>query len=259
LSVGALVGMGAGDVWVEDTGGVGVPIVLLHPGIADSTIWDRLVPLLDGRRVIRYDLPGYGRSPRPGSASRPVDDLLGVLDALGVERAHLVGNSLGGGTTLALATTAPERVASVTLLCSAVPGFPWPADSGDEDTDAEYERLSEAGDVPGVTDIYLRVFAACGTDAYLRTQVRATTELELSGADLAERNPPVWDAAAKIAVAATVVIGERDDADTTLSCVALADRIPGAELVRLDVDHLPQYRDPEAVAEVILATLARAS
>jgi len=56
--MGALLGVGADQLWVEDTGGPGVPLVLLHPGITDSSIWDRLLPLLGGRRIVRFDRPG---------------------------------------------------------------------------------------------------------------------------------------------------------------------------------------------------------
>ena len=255
--MGALLGIGADQVWVEDTPGSGVPLVLLHPGITDSTIWDRLVPLLDDRRIVRFDQLGYGRSPRATAAVRPLDQLVGVLDALDIERAHLVGNSNGGGTSLALGVTQPDRVASLTLLCTAVPGYPWPEDAGDPEDEAEYERLVEAGDVDGLTDLYLRVFAAVGRDDYLVQQVRASTELELSGADLTERNPAVWDSVSEIDIPTSIVIGERDDPDTVRVDLALAEALPGAELVRLDVDHLPQYRDAASVAEVTLRTIAR--
>jgi pimeloyl-ACP methyl ester carboxylesterase len=256
--VGALLGTSAGQVWVEDTGGAGVPLVLLHPGITDSSVWDRLVPLLGDRRVVRFDRPGYGRSPRATTAQRPVDQLIGVLDALELDRVHLVGNSNGGGTSLALAVSQPARVASMTLLCTAVPGFPWPADAGDPEVDAEYERHVASKDVEGLTDLYLRVFAAQGRDDHLVAQVRETTELELSGEDLTESNPEVWGSVPDLDVPTAVVVGDRDDPDTVLADLALADALPGAELVRLDVDHLPQYRDPDAVAEVVLRTVARA-
>lgn len=256
--MGALLDVGPDQLWVEDSGGAGAPLVLLHPGISDATIWDRLLPLLTGHRVIRYDRPGYGRAPRPTAPLRPLDHLLGLLDALALDRVHLVGNSNGGGSSLALATIRPERVASLTLLCTAVPGYPWPEDAGDPEIEAEYERLTEERDVEGLTDLYLRVFAACGTDDYLRAQVRATTELELSGQDVTEPNPVVWEAVGDIAVPTSIVIGDRDDPDTVHVDLALAEAMPSAELVRLDVDHLPQYRDPAAVADVVLRTVARA-
>lgn len=256
--MGALLDVGAERLWVEERAGSGLPVVLLHPGISDSTIWDGLVPLLEHRHVVRYDQPGYGRSPRATTAAAPVEHLLGVLDALDIDRAHLVGNSNGGGTSLALAVARPERVASLTLLCTAVPGFPWPEDAGNPDDEAEFERLTEARDVDGLTELYLRVFAAQGADDTLRAQVRASTELELSGEDLTERNPSVWEGVGAIIAPTTIVVGDQDDPDTVLADLALAGQMPGADLVRLDTDHLPQYRDPAAVADLVRRTAARA-
>ena len=256
--MGDLLGVGADRLWVEDTGGDGVPLVLLHPGITDSTIWDRLLPLLDGHRVVTFDRSGYGRSPRATTASTPVDQLVGVLDTLALDRVHLVGNSNGGGTSLALAAAQPDRIASMTLLCTAVPGYPWPEDAGDPEIEAEYEELVAAKDVEGLTDLYLRVFAAQGADDYLRAQVRATTDLELSGEDLTESNPPAWESVPALAVPTAVVVGDRDDPDTIHADLALAEAMPTAELVRLDADHLPQYREPGAVADVVRRTVAHA-
>jgi 3-oxoadipate enol-lactonase len=68
-----------GEVWAEDTGGDGAPLVLMHPGWGDPTIWDPLLGRLAARhRVIRYDARGYGRSPAPAA---PV---AGQLSAPGV-------------------------------------------------------------------------------------------------------------------------------------------------------------------------------
>jgi pimeloyl-ACP methyl ester carboxylesterase len=68
----------------------------------------------------------------------------------------------------------------------------------------------------------------------------------------------VWEAVGQLEVPTTIVIGDRDDPDTVHADLALAEAMPTAEVVRLDVDHLPQYRDPAAVADVVLRTVARA-
>lgn len=99
-----------------------VPMLLLHgsPGNADN--FDTLSPLLAerGRTVIRPDLAGFGDSAHGPDLSYPVqaEYMLEMLDGLGVRRAHVVGWSNGGGVGLWMARTAPERVASLTLLAS---------------------------------------------------------------------------------------------------------------------------------------------
>ncbi len=78
--------------------GDGPPIVLLHAGVADLRSWDALAPLLvaAGYRVVRYDARGFGRSPTEDVEFSHRADLLAVMDALGIGRTVLVGNSRGG-------------------------------------------------------------------------------------------------------------------------------------------------------------------
>jgi pimeloyl-ACP methyl ester carboxylesterase len=242
-----------------DDAGEGIPVVLLHPGITDSRVWDRMLPHLGTRRVIRYDRRGFGRSPRASEPYRAVDDLIALLDGLGIEQVHLVGNSMGGETSLALAVTQAGRVASMTLLCPGIGGYPWPEDSEeDADLEARWGAAKEAGDLPALAAIQIEYWCASGSDAYLEETVLDATELDHSdAAALEQENPPQWELAAHLAVPTTVIAGELDPADSRQASIDLAARIPGAVLVLLPVDHLPQYREPEAVAETVLATIAR--
>ena len=103
--------------------GGSVPVLLLHGFGADLNTWMFTQPALaEGRQVIGLDLPGHG-----GSAKRlehaDAESLAAVidraLDALGIERLHLVGHSMGGGIAIAFALWQPERVATLTLIASA--------------------------------------------------------------------------------------------------------------------------------------------
>lgn len=255
-----LLGIGADQVWVEDSGGSDDPVVLLHPGITDSTIWDALVPQLGDRRVVRYDRRGFGRSPIATEAFQALTDLVAVLDELGADRAHLVGNSMGGETSLALAITQPERIATMTLLCPGIGGYPWPDPTPEEQQ--VYERFhaaKAAQDVATLAEIGLAEWCRSGVDDYLSDQLRRSFEADLAQDHLERPNPDQWERCAELSVPTTVIAGELDPPDSLQASLDLAGRIPGAELVRLDVDHLPQYRDPAAVAEVVLRTVARAS
>ncbi len=257
--MGALLGVGADRLWLEDTGGTGDPLVLLHPGIMDSTIWDRLLPLLEDRRVVRFDRRGFGQSPIATEEFQAMADLVAVLDHLEVERVHLVGNSMGGETSLALAVTAPERVASMTLLCPGIGGYPWPDPTPEEEElYARYGAAKEARDVGTLLEIGLAEWCRSGVDDYLGAQMRRSIEADLTQDDLEQPNPEQWDRLDTVATPTTVIAGALDPADSLQASLDLAAKIPGAELVRLDVDHLPQYRDPAAVAEAVLRTVARA-
>jgi 3-oxoadipate enol-lactonase len=91
---------------------------------ATRAMWDPQVPALAERfRVVTYDTRGHGRSPVPGgpyTIDDLADDVVALLDTLGVERVHLAGLSLGGMTGMRLAARSPERVDRLALLCTAV-------------------------------------------------------------------------------------------------------------------------------------------
>lgn len=111
-----------GGTLYYDVRGSGPPVVLLHAGDMDLTMWDPQVgTLARSFRVIRFDARGHGRSTAPRGPYSTVEDLRSLLDHLGVERAHLVGISMGAGVALNFATTHPERVRSLALVSTSGP------------------------------------------------------------------------------------------------------------------------------------------
>ncbi len=107
------------------TTGHGPDVVMVHGLLGNLAVWHlHLVPRLrETYRVTTYDLRGHGYSdvPRTGySVSRLAADLLGLLDTLGIERAHLVGHSIGADICLHFALEHPERVAKVVAIEPAI-------------------------------------------------------------------------------------------------------------------------------------------
>ena len=107
---------------VRDSG-TGTPVVLLHGWPDTGHLWRHQVPALNaaGYRTIVPDVRGFGASSKPTdvAAYTPphlVGDVVGVLDALGIERAHLVGHDWGAAIVWMTAALAPERVASMTAM-----------------------------------------------------------------------------------------------------------------------------------------------
>ena len=103
--------------------GAGTPVLLLHGFPDSSRLWRRQVPALvaAGFRTIAPDLRGFGESDRPSgvadyAVSRSIADVLSVLDALEVERPHVVGHDWGAGVAWALAALVPERVDRVVVM-----------------------------------------------------------------------------------------------------------------------------------------------
>ncbi len=109
--------------YLELGDGDGVPVLLVHGFGGDLNTWMFTQPALaDGRRTIALDLPGHGGSVKevgPGDGESLADAVAGMLTALGIERVHLVGHSMGGAVAALTALRRPERAASLTLIASA--------------------------------------------------------------------------------------------------------------------------------------------
>ena len=116
----------------HDSGGAGAPVLLIHgsgPGVSAWANWRLVMPALAQQaRVIAPDMVGFGYTERPQGFVYNMDawvrQAVGLLDALGIERTDLVGNSFGGGLALALAIAHPERVRRLVLMGSAGVSFP---------------------------------------------------------------------------------------------------------------------------------------
>ncbi len=116
--------------------GTGFPTLLIHgsgPGVSAWANWRLVIPeLAKTGRVIAPDMVGFGFSERPAGFKYDMDawvaQAVGLLDALGIARAHLVGNSFGGAIALALAIRHPERVERLALMGSV--GVPFPITPG---------------------------------------------------------------------------------------------------------------------------------
>ncbi|MEU9101086.1 alpha/beta hydrolase [Streptomyces sp. NPDC048361] len=242
-----------GEVWAEDTGGEGIPLVLLHPGVSASAVWDAIVPPLSERhRVIRYDVRGFGRSPAPTEQYTPAGDLLTVLDHFGVERAVLVGSSMGGATALSFTLDAPERVAGLALFCPGVTGDP-ALQSGELLSDIG--ALAQKGDMEALVALGLRTWGAAGTgdDPEAAAQLRAAIPGWFNNLGHQIPDPDAFDRLGEIGVPCLVALGEHDHPLVIRSNEAVAARIPGSRLVRLPgSDHFPSLRDPGRVAHLTL-------
>ncbi len=112
--------------------GKGSPVMLIHgsgPGVTAWANWRLTMPALATNfRVLAPDMVGFGYTERPAGVQYNMENwvshILGFMDALGIERAHVVGNSFGGGLALALAIRAPQRVDRLVLMGSAGITFP---------------------------------------------------------------------------------------------------------------------------------------
>ncbi len=258
----------SGDVWLHarSDGPQEAPAVLLLNSLGtDLRIWDALASGLTaaGRRVIRFDKPGHGLSesrPRPCAMQGLAQDAFAVLDGFGIEKAHVVGLSIGGQIALAMAAARPERLASLVLSNSAPKiGSPemWRAriaaiEAGGLESlaDGVMERwFSPAyrAAEPGLLAAWRSMFLRCGPEGYLGC-CEALAASDLTAAAAALRLP-------------VHVIGGSEDGATPPDLVReAAARIPGAGFTLIEgAGHLPCVENPEAVSRLLRAFWERPS
>jgi pimeloyl-ACP methyl ester carboxylesterase len=250
-----MIAVDGGEVWADDSGGDRPPLVLLHPGVGDSRIWEPLLPALTSRyRVIRYDARGYGRSPAPTTKFTLLADLIAVLDHFALARTPIVGCSQGGGSALGLALAQPERVSALVLLCPGIPGYAWPADPA---VGAAFELAIPEG-TEAVAEVLSGLWGAAGRTPEVMEQFRTAARAALSNEDFEEEDPPVFDRLGEIAVPTSLLVGDADRPALVVSNLEAAARIPGCDLIEVPgVDHLPPLRIPDRVLRQIADTLAR--
>jgi pimeloyl-ACP methyl ester carboxylesterase len=252
-----MVQTGGGEVWVRDSGGEGVPVVLLHPGWGDSGIWDEIAGKLESQvRVVRYDSLGYGESSAPTQRYTALEELRAVLDQLDVQRAVLAGHSGGAGTALSLAVAEPDRVAELLLLAPGVSGYPWPAD---DPFMTGISAAAQARDVEGAVEIGLRTWARAGVGEEVETQIRSAVAGMQRQAPYLDEDPPVYERLGEVEAPATMFVGELEYPMAADCCRAIAERLPACRVLNLPgSDHMVPLRAAGAVAELAVMAVSAA-
>jgi 3-oxoadipate enol-lactonase len=246
-----MVPAGSDKIWVEDSGGSGPVLLLLHEGVADARMWDPVWPALTAScRAVRYDVRGYNRSPAATESYTLLADALTVLDHCGVTAAHVVGCSMGGGTAIELALTEPDRATSLVLLCPGIPGYGYPEDPAAE---ARFDEAAAAGDTEGLVRLGLEQWGRSGDDPQVTELMRTAMRAWENEEHFQQPGEPVYDRLGELAVPVVLLVGDRDNPGLIASNEAAAERIPGCELIRMPgVDHYPTMRAPGLVAETIV-------
>lgn len=241
--------------------GSGDPVVLIHGFSFDRAMWDPQFPeLARGYRAIRYDLRGFGESGLPAANRDHVADLLALLDALGIDRAHLAGLSLGANVALAAAALHPDRVRTITLASPGLPGYPWRTPRPPD----------EAALVAGSEGIEVAKRWWLGHEIFQSTRRYPAARAQL--AVMVARFPAhQWDAAlpaaprlpsltgflAGLAVPALILGGALDVAGYREIAAVLATEIPNAERQEFaDCGHLLNLERPAEFTGRLLRFLA---
>jgi 3-oxoadipate enol-lactonase len=249
----------------HDELGEGPVVLLLHAGIADRRMWDEhLEPLAAaGYRAIAVDLPGFGEAPAGAGPVAHWEDVVGTMDALGIERAALVGNSFGGAVALRVAALHPERVSSLLLFStSSVPESDpspellaaWEAEEGAVAA-GDFERAVEA-----VVSAWVRPDAPEEVRIRIAAMQRRNYELHASERELEQAPDPLEEDPGLVeAIDCPVLLaaGEEDMADFKDALPELAAKLPRAETaVIVDCGHLAPLEAPEEFRRLVTEHLA---
>src|SRR5580658_345858 len=115
-----------GDRWRPPPSSGGPAVVFLHAGVCDRRSWAPVCELLAAdAALVAYDRRGFGETTTDDEGFSHLDDLLSVVEALGVAPVWLVGNSMGGGLAIDATIAHPSVVAGLVLIAPAVSGYPW--------------------------------------------------------------------------------------------------------------------------------------
>jgi 3-oxoadipate enol-lactonase len=233
--------------------------------VGDRRQWDAQVdPFAERYRVLCPDLRGFGDTPLPGEPFSYVDDQCAFFAHLGIERAAVVGNSLGGRVALELTVGHPERVAGLALVGS---GLGLESSEQFEAYDAEEEALLDAGKLDEAVELNMRMWVG-NVDSGRREQIAAMQRRSLEVVVAAYEKepqpgpvgwiePPAHERLGEIGVPTLVLVGADDIADMHENADRLAAGIPGARKVVMEgAKHLPAFERPEEFNRIVLDFLA---
>jgi pimeloyl-ACP methyl ester carboxylesterase len=258
------------------TAGVGDPVVCIHGlGGTKSSFLPTTAALADAYRVVALDLPGFGDSDKPIAAAYDAPyfarSVAHLLDALEIDRAHVIGNSMGGRVGIELALTAPERVGKLVLLSPALAWlrerrYKWLLP-------AQLPRLGLIQPAPRaiVEPIVRRLipgadrgWAASGVDEFLRAYLdpRGRAAFYTAARNIYMDEPHgengLWTRLAEISCDSMFVWG-RHDMLVPASFRKHVERVlPAARHVELDCGHVPQVESPRETHAAIRDFLASA-
>jgi 3-oxoadipate enol-lactonase len=249
----------AGQLACQVDGPAHAPVlVLLHALATHSEIWrPQLAAWSTAFRVVRIDLPGHGASPPPAGTmelAAYAAQVGHVLDALAIERATLVGLSLGGMVAQAMALQQPQRVQALVLAHTSARTEPAVREVWQRRLE-QFERHGLQQQVePTLERWFTRTFAAACplTMGWVAAQIRTTSADGYATAVRAIQALDHLDRLAEIRAPALVIAGDCDAAVPPPMAAALAARLRRAELLVIDdAGHLGNVQQPLRFTEAV--------
>jgi pimeloyl-ACP methyl ester carboxylesterase len=253
----------AGPLYYEECGH-GRPVVLIHGGQMDCRMWDDQFAALptDRFRWIRYDVRGFGQSPPATQPYSYHDDLHALLAGLQIDKATIVGLSLGGRIALDFALAYPDQVDKLVPVAPGLSGFRW--------SEPMLMRLqqrssvAQTGDDARVADLWLAdpMMAGVNANPQLRARVRAWLidngpAWRIKPGQFRPLQPPAVGRLAEIHAPLLVIVGDRDEENIQKIVTQIAEQVPGAQRVVIPgAGHIVNLERPQEFNAALLRFLS---
>lgn len=246
----------AGTTLWYDSVGVGPPLVFLHAGIANRTMWQPQIDEFSDRfRIITPDVRGFGDTSVGAEPFSRRDDWAAVMDHAGLAQATFIGCSIGAGFALDFAIEQPERVDKLVLIGVTPAGFEGEDDPAlveawqQIDEHIDEGRLEEAGRLEARLWVDGPRRPEGAAPQWLRDQVvewSIPINSVVDWGDSQQLDPPAMQRLGEVRAPTLVIVGSEDAQVVLEGCRATAAGITGAELVELEgTAHLPSLEVPE--------------
>ncbi len=241
--------------------GAGRPVVFVGVGSGmDHRLWDDQFPAFARQfRAVRYDIRGWGKSALPTEPFSPLEDLAALLDYLEIEKACLVGLSLGGALAIDFAVAHPERVACLVLVAPGLSGWQF-----SEDFQKRYQpaiAALQAGDTERYVQLLLDdpVLLPAKKNPAAREKARRiwAENSKLPNVVPIGLDPPARNRLGEIHVPALLVLGDHDAPDLYQIADLLEIGIAGLRRVTIpEAGHTVNWEAPEEFNKIVLGFLS---
>lgn len=205
-----------------EVAGEGYPFVMLHGHLLDSRQWDEQLEFFARKyKVVRFDARGFGESGQNIEPFAYHEDLRGIMDFLGLERAHLMGCSGGGATIINMALVYPQRVSAMVLVGTALEGFRFQTAGPPPPLLLELNQALKEGETEKAVELSLRLFTdgiGRGPEQVNHTARERTKAMTAklyarpkNEANVQSLEPPAIDQLAEINAPTLLVVGANDN------------------------------------------------
>lgn len=239
--------------------GAGDCIILIHGFAMDTRGWDRQFNVFSEHyRVVRYDLRGFGQSDLPKAQYSTLDDLHAMMDQLGIEKACIVGISLGGSLAVEFALTYPERITGLVLAGSTLRGYPF-----SDDYIKEFLHYRKIARREGIAVAQSEMLDNPLLESITRTPALLAPIKDMirdySGFHWLKHDPhrvfypPVMVRLSEVTCPVQIIVGQRDIPDIRAIAERLGSEIKQARKIMIpDIGHMVNMEATEQFNQIVL-------